>query len=42
MSDLERLTRDTLAQIGAAADAAALDAVRINVLGKKGALTALL
>ncbi len=42
MSDLDQLQTDLLAQIGAAADEAALDAVRVAALGKKGSVSALL
>ena len=42
MTDLPTLERDTLAAIGAAADEAALDAVRVAALGKKGSVSALL
>ncbi len=40
--DLESLVARTLAEIGSSADLAALDAVRISVLGRKGAVTELL
>ena len=39
MKDLESLVAQTLADIGSSADLAALDAVRVAVLGKKGELT---
>ncbi len=42
MTDLAKLEEDTLRQIAAAADEAALDAVRVAALGKKGAISALL
>jgi len=42
MSDLAQLETDTLAAIAAAADEAALEAVRLSALGKKGAISALL
>jgi phenylalanyl-tRNA synthetase alpha chain len=42
MSDIETLERDTLEKIGAAGDETALEAVRVGVLGKKGALSELL
>ncbi len=42
MKDLESLVARTLAEIGSSADLAALDAVRISVLGRKGAVTELL
>jgi phenylalanyl-tRNA synthetase alpha chain len=42
MSDLTRLERETLAAIESAADEAALEAVRVGTLGKKGAISALL
>jgi len=42
VKDLESLVTRTLADIGSSADLAALDAVRVAVLGKKGALTELL
>jgi phenylalanyl-tRNA synthetase alpha chain len=34
MTDLDTLERDLLAQVGAASDEAALDAVRVAALGK--------
>jgi phenylalanyl-tRNA synthetase alpha chain len=40
--DLEALRDETLAAIGAAADVAALEAIEVDVLGKKGRLTAVL
>jgi phenylalanyl-tRNA synthetase alpha chain len=42
VKDLESLIGRTLAEIGSSADLAALEAVRVSVLGKKGALTELL
>lgn len=42
MKDLEPLVERTLADIGRSADLAALDAVRVAALGKKGAVTELL
>ncbi len=42
MKDLESLVAKTLAAIGSSADLAALDAVRVSVLGKKGEVTELL
>ncbi len=42
MQDLERLTRQMLDGVAAAADLAALDTVRVAALGKKGAITELL
>ncbi len=39
MKDLESLVAQSLADIGSSADLAALDAVRVAVLGKKGELT---
>ncbi|MBK8166232.1 MAG: phenylalanine--tRNA ligase subunit alpha [bacterium] len=39
---IERLRAEALAAIGAAADEAALEAVRVSVLGRKGSLTGLL
>ena len=42
MSDLTTLERATLAAIDAASDEAALDAVRVATLGKKGSISALL
>ncbi len=39
MQDLEQLVEQTLAEIAAAADLAALDAVRVGALGRKGAIT---
>ena len=41
-SDLDTLKSDLLQKIGAAADAVALDAVRVGALGKKGSVSALL
>lgn len=42
MTDLAALESDLLAQIAAASDEAALEAVRIAALGKKGSISALL
>jgi phenylalanyl-tRNA synthetase alpha chain len=42
MTDLTHLEKDTLAAIESAADEAALEAVRVGALGKKGAISALL
>jgi len=42
MTDLAKLEEDTLRQIDEAADEAALEAVRVAALGKKGAISALL
>jgi phenylalanyl-tRNA synthetase alpha chain len=42
MTDLNKLEADTLAAIGAAKDEAALEAVRVGALGKKGAISGLL
>ena len=42
MSDLATLQQQTLAAIISAADEAALEAVRVAALGKKGAISALL
>ena len=42
MSDLAALQQETLAAIESAADEAALEAVRVAALGKKGAISALL
>ncbi len=42
MTDLATLETDLTAQIAAAADEAALEAVRVAALGKKGSLSALL
>jgi len=39
VSSLEELEQQALQEVAAAADAAALDAVRVRYLGKKGALT---
>ncbi|HEU4572162.1 MAG TPA: phenylalanine--tRNA ligase subunit alpha, partial [Candidatus Limnocylindrales bacterium] len=41
-AELERLRDETLAAIGAAPDVAALDALEVDVLGKKGSLTLVL
>ena len=42
MSDLANLESEILAQIAAAGDEAALEAVRVAALGKKGSISALL
>ncbi len=42
MSDLESLKSTLLAEIEAAADEAAIEAVRVNALGKKGSVSELL
>ena len=42
MTDLDTLERDLLAQVTAASDETALDAVRVAALGKAGEITALL
>ena len=42
MTDLAQLETQTLAAIEGAGDEAALDVVRVNALGKKGAISALL
>jgi phenylalanyl-tRNA synthetase alpha chain len=42
VKDLESLVAGTLAEIGRSADLAALDAVRVAVLGRKGSVTELL
>src|SRR5579863_7042724 len=42
MSDLQTLERDTLAAIANAADEAALEQIRVQALGKKGAISELL
>jgi phenylalanyl-tRNA synthetase alpha chain len=42
VKDLESLVAGTLAEIGSSADLAALDAVRVAVLGRKGSVTELL
>ena len=42
MSDLTALETETLGAIAAASDEAALEAVRLGVLGKKGSISALL
>ena len=42
MSDLATLEKDILNQIAAAGDEAALEAVRVAALGKKGSISALL
>src|SRR6059058_6293856 len=42
MTDLAQLELDILSQIAAAGDEAALEAVRVAALGKKGSISALL
>lgn len=42
MSDLATLEQSILDQIASAADEAALEAVRVSALGKKGSISALL
>ena len=42
MTDLNQLERDLLAQVEAAGDEAALEAVRVSALGKKGSVSELL
>ena len=42
MSDLAKLEQEILASIAAAGDEAALEAVRVAALGKKGSISALL
>ena len=42
MSDVEQLKQSVLTEIGAAADEAALEAVRVSALGKKGSISGLL
>src|SRR4051794_11236108 len=42
MTDLSQLETEILSQIAAAADEAALEAVRVAALGKKGSISALL
>src|SRR3954449_2062134 len=42
MSDIQNLQADILSQIAAAGDEAALEAVRVAALGKKGSISALL
>ena len=42
MTDLNQLERDLLSQVEAAADEAALEAVRVAALGKKGSVSELL
>src|SRR5258706_8979556 len=39
MSDLEQLERDVLARVAAAADEPALEAVRVEAIGKKGSIS---
>jgi phenylalanyl-tRNA synthetase alpha chain len=42
MNDLDTLERDLIAQVEAAADEPALEAVRVAALGKKGSVSDLL
>ena len=42
MTDLDTLEGDLLAEVAAASDEAALDAVRVAALGKKGSVSELL
>jgi len=42
MNDIESLERNVLGEVSSAADEAALDAVRVSALGKKGAVSELL
>jgi phenylalanyl-tRNA synthetase alpha chain len=42
MTDLTTLERDLLTQVEGAADEAALEAVRVSALGKKGSVSELL
>ena len=42
MTDLKTLESDVLAQVAAAADLSALDAVRVGALGKTGSISGLL
>ncbi|MBW8902550.1 MAG: phenylalanine--tRNA ligase subunit alpha, partial [Bradyrhizobium sp.] len=42
MSDIQHLQTEILGQIAAAPDEAALEAVRVAALGKKGSISALL
>ncbi|RVI27364.1 phenylalanine--tRNA ligase subunit alpha, partial [Sinorhizobium meliloti] len=42
MSELETLERTLLAEIDAAADEGAIEAVRVGALGKKGSISELL
>jgi phenylalanyl-tRNA synthetase alpha chain len=42
VQDLESLTEEALARVGASADVAQLDAVRVTLLGKKGSITSML
>ena len=42
MTDIAALQSDIMAQIAGAADEAALEAVRVATLGKKGSVSALL
>jgi phenylalanyl-tRNA synthetase alpha chain len=42
MTDLTSLEADVLAQVAAAGDLAALDAVRVSALGKTGSISGLL
>ena len=41
MADLSKLENDLTAQIAGAADEAALEAVRVSALGKKGSVSEL-
>ena len=42
MSELEKLEKETLSQIAAAEDAAALEGIRVSALGKKGTISELM
>ncbi len=42
MTDLTQLERDLIAQVEATADEAALEALRVSALGKKGSVSELL
>ena len=42
MSDIDQLESSLLAEIAAAGDEAALEAVRVSALGKKGSISELL
>ena len=42
MNELKQITDDLLATVAAAGDLKALEALRVEALGKKGALTGLL
>jgi phenylalanyl-tRNA synthetase alpha chain len=42
VQDLESLTEEALVRVGASADVAQLDAVRVTLLGKKGSITSML